>query len=740
MDKEQILEDIKKLFEQEKWSKFQLSEYNLKKFQDLDKYIDAINENNIQDEVIELFKEYIDKNEYNLIARYLLAVFSYDTDKQLFFSNFQKIINNFKEREKWAIVEFLARKMYSFEKSEFALSILIVSLKFLNKPQEIPTLQEQYLELDPTNTEIALSLAKQKSKIGDKVAAIRYYKMAIKSFILKKNQKQVEEIWTKLLALSDDKLDWLDELYNLLKANFSFTSIAILYKSLIPILIKNENYDEAIKLLKDMLAMLPDNKEYREELIKVYRIKYANHSKLEDILKSSGLRMWWKEVNAAIELFEKEIKFDVGVYVYHHSWGAGKIVKIEKDVIIVDFEEDSEHKMSLDMALNTLEILPETHIKIVKRYKKDEIIKLAENDTITFIGMVFKSYSGNELSLEVLKSEVTENLLKPSDWQRWWNKAKRELKTSPNYKLFENEKVIRYIESDTSFGEIILTNFNTAADIFEKISITNELIDNDVNKKVELRIYQDITNWFINYLQENIDKRPELSYISYSIIKKLKNFYNKISVDELEFDAKYIIDNVDDLTNLFKRVDYIDYQKMLINDIVKLKDNWSDVLKEIIFTENSKIFEFIIDIFEKNKKEERIKDIVENAIKNYRKYPELFIWISKNILNDNWKKYTDEPDLKKNIIQNLLFLTSYLGRQIKNKVNPIINKKNQQQIIRLLFDKKNGYFLQYVKSALREQRDISSLLNLFRENEYVPKKQKENITAEIRNTENTIVF
>jgi len=449
--------------------------------------------------------------------------------------------------------------------------------------------------------------------------------------------------------------------------------------------------------------------------------------------------MWWKEVMPAIELFEKEIKFDVGVFVYHHSWGAGKIVKIEKDTLIVDFEEDNEHKMSLDMALNTLEILPESHIKIQKRYDKEHMLELAEKSPVEFISLVFKSYSENELSLDVIKSEVTDNLLKPSDWQRWWNKAKKELKTSSNYTFLESEKLIRYIESDTSFGEIILNRFTNASDVFEKINITNELIDNDVSKKVDKKVYQTITEWFISFLKENLESRPELSYISYIVIKKLKDFNSDISIEELKIDAKYIINNVENVVNLFKRVDSIDYQKMLVKDIVKFKDNWEDVLSDIILTENSKIFEYIFDIFEKNNKKEKIEEIIETAIKNYRKYPELFIWVSKNILNDNWTNYVDD-EMKKTVIQNLLFLTSYLGRQIKNKINPIVNKKNQQQIIRLLFDRKTGYFLQFIKTAIKNQTDVSSLLNLFRENEYVPKKQKENITAEIRNTENTIVF
>ena len=94
---------------------------------------------------------------------------------------------------------------------------------------------------------------------------------------------------------------------------------------------KSKKYNEVIYILKRILAIQPANKEYREELTKVYRLKYKNHSRLEDLLKISGLRMWWKDITPAVDLFEKQIKFDIGVFVYHYSWGCGKIVTIDKD-------------------------------------------------------------------------------------------------------------------------------------------------------------------------------------------------------------------------------------------------------------------------------------------------------------------------------------------------------------------------------------------------------------------------
>jgi len=66
--------------------------------------------------------------------------------------------------------------------------------------------------------------------------------------------------------------------------------------------------------------------------------------------------------------------------------------------------------------------------------------------------------------------------------------------------------------------------------------------------------------------------------------------------------------------------------------------------------------------------------------------------------------------------------------------------KIQKQIIRLLFDKKTDNFLNFIKEAAESGFDTTSLLTLFKENEYIPKKQKENMMAELRDIDKIASF
>ena len=77
---------------------------------------------------------------------------------------------------------------------------------------------------------------------------------------------------------------------------------------------------------------------------------------------------------------------------------------------------------------------------------------------------------------------------------------------------------------------------------------------------------------------------------------------------------------------------------------------------------------------------------------------------------------------------------------MKNKKNTDYYSKVQKQVIRLLFDKSANYFLSFIKDSVENNHDISSLINIFMENEYVPKKHRENIVGELRSIEKSIVF
>ena len=137
--------------------------------------------------------------------------------------------------------------------------------------------------------------------------------------------------------------------------------------TLIPHYKEKEDWNTSIEILKKVLAYDSKNNAARKDIIECYREKYASHSQLEEYIKISNLTQNWRSVHEAIADFEKHIGFDTGNYVFHRSWGIGRISASKDDTFTIDFANKTSHKMSLKMAVSALEVLSAEHIWVLKR-------------------------------------------------------------------------------------------------------------------------------------------------------------------------------------------------------------------------------------------------------------------------------------------------------------------------------------------------------------------------------------
>ena len=100
-----------------------------------------------------------------------------------------------------------------------------------------------------------------------------------------------------------------------------------------------EDVDQMIEIQKQILMLDREDAIARDQLIKSYRKKYKDHSRLESCLEASALvGMIARDVLLSIEDFETNIAFDKGTFVFQNSTGRiGRIRSIDETDVIVDF-------------------------------------------------------------------------------------------------------------------------------------------------------------------------------------------------------------------------------------------------------------------------------------------------------------------------------------------------------------------------------------------------------------------
>ncbi len=221
--------------------------------------------------------------------------------------------------------------------------------------------------MDYEEADIVKILGEKREAAGDLTAAVDYYKKAIHRFINKKQFASVKELWDKLIKLSPEDIDFFFHIEGRIARALNGERAASLLVTLIPHYKDKEDWNTSIEILKKILAYDSKNNTARKDIIECYRKKYADHSQLEEYIKISNLTQNWRSVHEALADFEKHIGFDTGNYVFHRTWGIGRISASKDDTFTIDFANKTSHKMSLKMAVSALEVLAPEHIWVLKR-------------------------------------------------------------------------------------------------------------------------------------------------------------------------------------------------------------------------------------------------------------------------------------------------------------------------------------------------------------------------------------
>ncbi len=282
-------------------------------------------------------------------------------------TNLIMLISIFMDNHKWNVVEYLAERILEYGENKYALRTL--GECYENRDEE----REEARDLGPPDPRGLRGSGHRQDPRGkaragrDMPAAVDYYKKAIHRFINKKQFASVKELWDKLIKLSPEDIDFFFHIEGRIARAINGERAASLLVTLIPHYKEKEDWNTSIEILKKILAYDSKNNAARKDIIECYREKYAAHSQLEEYIKISNLTQNWRNVHEAIADFEKHIGFDTGNYVFHRTWGIGRISASKDDTFTIDFANKTSHKMSLKMAVSALEVLSPEHIWVLKR-------------------------------------------------------------------------------------------------------------------------------------------------------------------------------------------------------------------------------------------------------------------------------------------------------------------------------------------------------------------------------------
>jgi transcription elongation factor GreA-like protein/transcription elongation GreA/GreB family factor len=684
-----LLKTITESLNEEKWTRATLNSYSISNFKDLDTLIEQARTEGLADEVREIASEHLKHTSNSIIALYLSGTIA--LSKELVDdTNLIMLISIFMDNHKWNVVEFLSNRILEFGENKYALRTLGDCYENRNEEDKKLEVWDRLVRVDFEEADIVKQLGEKREEAGDAEAAVDYYKKAIHRFINKKQFASVKELWDKLIVLCPEDVDFFFHIEKRIAKNINGERAAALLATLIPFYREKSDWNTAIEILKRILAYDPRNSTARKDIIDCYREKYANHSQLDEYVKISNLNQNWRSVHEAVADFEKHISFDTGNYVFHRTWGIGRITLIKDDTFTIDFSNKTSHKMSLKMAVSALEVLSPEHIWVLKRtVPKAELAARVKAEPSWALKAIIKSF-GNIADMKRIKGELVPDVLTAGEWARWNTEARSILKKDAAFGNLP-DKIDQFMVRDKpiSFEEKTYNKFKAEKGFFDRLRTMIDFIqagqaDPDSDWFAEMFAY------FTGFLKAS-GATSETVMASWLLVQRVVALYPFLNPG-LPAGFEELFRKVENLEDTYGKIDDPEMKKEFLVTVKKNVTEWPEVFARLFFLSPNR---YIIDELVAGKLWDTLQGLFARLLSRYREYRDAFVWTAKNLLGERWLERMDVS--REKVYIALIHLLEISFREIANKRDAGPNRKINRQIQEFLFEE--GRLLDHLMGA-----------------------------------------
>lgn len=147
------------------------------------------------------------------------------------------------------------------------------------------------------------------------------------------------------------------------------------------------------------------------------------------VLELSGL-LDGKPAAEALAFFDRTLSFAPGSFVEHGSWGAGRVARLDREEIWIDFPSRPGHRMTLRAAQQALVPIDAEDLAVLASYSPEELARRREQDPVDLVARALLRLKG-EAELAGLKRVLVHYAVPEKEWTKFWKAAKSKLESDP---------------------------------------------------------------------------------------------------------------------------------------------------------------------------------------------------------------------------------------------------------------------------------------------------------------------
>lgn len=704
MSKE-LVDLVQAKLKEDTWTRATISNYSKNDLIDLTAIVERAKSENCAGEIKGICDEQLSHTKDSITALYISGMLGLKQGS-LDNSSLEVLVDIFQNNHKEPIVVYMCETILADDKTnKFALRTLASNYEQTGNA-EVWSIYERIVKIDLSEAEIAKKLADHYAAEGDADKANEFYKKALLRYVNNKNINSANEIWSKLVVAIPEEIDFFLLVQRKIAKSISADKSALMMQELYNWYKDNKKWDTAIDILKLNLTIDPKDTWARREISECYAQKYANHSHVEEYIRSSDLNQSYRNVFEAISDFEKHIAFDARNFVFHRTWGVGIILKVDNDNLTINFGKAGKKEISLKMAVNALQPLSRDHIWVIKatvgskssKFKtKEDLAKEIKTNKAWALKTIITSFNNN-CDFKKIKAELVPSILTTSEWTSWNSGAKKLLEEDSTFGVNPNninEYTVR--ERAITPEEKYSNEFKAQKAFFARIDILCKFVEDETTDK-ESELLADMFSYFTGFLK-SFNEVDEQVIASYLVVKEVGQ-----EIPSLAFQCKYTfaqlygeIESPKEMYSVLKGSKKGNLRALFLESVKMLPDWENEYIKMFPAILKKEVLATIINTGHVDK----VQRLATDAFEDFRTYRDVILFMFDECSEEEWFKEANIP-LQKQLIA-IVNIISQSYREIDNHVDSTENKKIINNACKMLFDKDNNKYATFMLSCDLDQ-------------------------------------
>jgi transcription elongation factor GreA len=315
-------------------------------------------------------------------------------------------------------------------------------------------------------------------------------------------------------------------------------------------------------------------------------------------------------------------------YCVHKSWGFGRITTVDTVFarFLIDFTSKPGHQMDLGFAAESLKAVSPDHILAKKAGDLKGLRELAARDHLAVIKLVLKSYGGRATTDQI------QNVLVPdvitSDWKKWWEVAKRELKKDGHFQVpSKKTESIVYQTDEVSLQDRLLKDFRAAKGLKAHSAVAAEalkVLSDLTDKAVAVKEINGVLNGEIITHMRN---QPNVALEAMFVRDDLRQAAG-LTASEGELTPKEIWAQEPRFAAFMESLPAAKQRRALET----FKDSnplWTEVVRGALNSASAKLAGEIAGLLIDNGKVELLKESIAKLVNQHAAGSEMLLWLAK---------------------------------------------------------------------------------------------------------------